>query len=163
MGMSMSNESELIRLTAVDFFTKETLVDNLIFPSVPMRHYNTKYSGVTLSMIQAARLQGTCILGRDAAREALLQYIGPGTVLVVHGGSSDLTALRLLHPHVVDSFILEGYYGEKVEGGKGLKNLMKLKTGLDIQSRGKLGHDSLEDALAARELVLRFMASIPDR
>lgn len=160
MGYAEDGEAELIRLTAVDFFTQETLLDNLISPSVAMKHFNTKYSGVTPGAMTAALRKGTCFHGRDAARDALFRFIGPETVIVVHGGNSDLTALRWLHPHIVDTFILEGYHGAKTEGGRSLKNLIKLKKDLDIQTGN--GHDSLEDALACRELAILFMETIPD-
>lgn len=162
MGISFSNESELIRLTAVDFFTGATLIDWLVVPDVKIKSWETRYSGVTANQIQEAKQNGRCFFGRDAAREALIQFVGPETVLVMHGGSSDLTALRMIHPYVVDSFIVDAYKGGKVEGGRNLKNLMMLRTGRAIQNRGALGHDSLEDALATRELVARFMATIPD-
>lgn len=159
--MSVSGESDLIRLTAVDFFTSETLVDNLVFPTAKMAHLNTRYSGVSRQQMTTAVAKRTCFFGRDAARQALFKYVGLETVLIMHGGSSDLTALRLLHPHVVDSFILEGYHGVQVVGGRSLKNLVKIATGRDIQ-RGNAGHDSLEDALATRELVIRLLWTIPD-
>ena len=162
MGMALNNESELIRLTAIDFFTGATLIDQLVVPSVRIKHWNTQYSGVTGPQIAEAKRTGQCFFGRDAAREALLRFVGPETILVMHGGSSDLIALRLLHPHVVDSFIVDNYFGGKVEGGRSLKNLIMQKTGRAIQNRGRQGHDSLEDALATRELIIRFMATIPD-
>jgi RNA exonuclease 1 len=99
---------------------------------------------------------------------------------VVHGGSGDFQVLRWIHPLVIDTFLLEGYVGhdvakkteegktgdEKVEGsgrgGKSLKDLCKRKLGIDVQTKGKLGHDSYEDAMATRELVLGWMSGIPD-
>jgi RNA exonuclease 1 len=165
MGISITGESELIRLTAVDFFTGATLIEKLVCPKAPMKTLNTRYSGVSNAQMTAAVAQRTCLFGRDAARHALLELISQGTVLVVHGGSGDLSSLRILHPHVVDSYILEGYtlaMNEKREGGRSLKNLTKVRTGRDIQMKGKEGHDSLEDALAARELVFRFMQALPD-
>jgi RNA exonuclease 1 len=161
MGLAMNNESELIRLTAVDFFTGETLIDKLVVPSVRIKHWNTRYSGVTGVQIAEAKARRTCLFGRDAARDELLRYVGPQTILIMHGGSSDMNSLRLLHPLIVDSFNIEGYHGGKVEGGRGLKNLGKLRTGRSIQNRGNRGHDSREDALATRELIINFMTTIP--
>ena len=109
MGTATNSEVELICLTAVDFFTGSILIDNLVYPSIPMAHYNTRYSGVFTSQINSALRNGTAMLGRDRARAALLEYIGPDTVVIVHGGRSDFEALRWIHPHVIDTFILEGY------------------------------------------------------
>ena len=166
MGTSTTGESELIRLTAVDFFTGNILIDNLVSPSVPMAHYNTRYSGVTPGAMHHAVRTRTAIHGRDRARLALLQYCGPDTVIIVHGGSSDFSALRWIHPLIIDSCILEGYNGVKVPGGKSLQNLAKVKLGREIQvrdpKRGVFGHDSYEDAMACRELVVYFAESIPD-
>ncbi|EXJ58239.1 hypothetical protein A1O7_05664 [Cladophialophora yegresii CBS 114405] len=164
MGTSRAGESELIRLTAVDFFTRAVLIDNLVCPAVPMAHYNTRYSGVTAGNMRSAIRARTAIHGRDAALRGLLGHVGPQTVVVVHGGSSDLRALRWIHPHVVDTYILEGY-ASATSGGKSLQNLCRVKLGIHVQARdrprGKLGHDSLEDALATRELAISWVESIP--
>lgn len=120
MGTSIHGESELIRLTAVDYFTGETLVDSLVYPSVPMRHFNTRYSGVTRGMIEAACRKKTCLMGRDAARERLWRFVGPETIVVVHGGNSDFLALRWIHTRVVDTFLVEGAW-KKREKEKGLE------------------------------------------
>jgi RNA exonuclease 1 len=160
MGLIVSGDSELIRLTAIDFFTKEVLIDRLVNPVTEIKHFNTRYSGVHPRDMAKARRGRTCFFGRDAARAALFSFVGPATTIVVHGGSSDFTALRWIHPRVVDSHILEGYFGVKTPGGRSLKNLIKLKLNRDIQNG--VGHDSLEDAFAARELVIRFLDMIPD-
>ena len=169
MGTSTTSEVELIRLTAIDFFTSATLIDNLVQPSVPMAHYNTRYSGVSAAAMRTAVQNGTAIRGRDRARTALLQFVGPETVVVVHGGKGDFGALRWIHTLIVDTYLLEGYVGvgrnEKGEGGggrKSLKDLCKRKVGVAVQMKGKLGHDSYEDAMASRELVVQWMKGIPD-
>jgi RNA exonuclease 1 len=167
MGISRNNEPELIRLTAIDFFTGAILIDNLVAPDVPLAHYNTHYSGVSARHMATAIRNRTAIHGRDRARMGLLEFVGPETVVVVHGGSGDFRALRWIHPLIVDTEILEGYAGPNVvPGGKSLKNLCKVRLGIDVQVRdpanGKLGHDSVEDALATRELAIQWMQSIPD-
>jgi RNA exonuclease 1 len=167
MGISRNNEPELIRLTAIDFFTGAILIDNLVAPDVPLAHYNTHYSGVSARHMATAIRNRTAIHGRDRARMGLLEFVGPETVVVVHGGSGDFRALRWIHPLIVDPEILEGYAGPNVvPGEKSLKNLCKVKLGIDVQVRdaanGKLGHDSVEDALATRELAIQWLQSIPD-
>lgn len=172
MGTSTRGEKELIRLTAVDFFTGEVLVDSLVYPSVPMQHFNTRYSGVTRGMLEAARRKKTCIMGRDAARQRLWRYVGPETIVVVHGGHNDFLALRWIHLRVVDTFLVARAAREKkkkkqqqqqqeqqpdADGvaekrGLSLKDLADAILGWQIQ-RGKQGHCSLEDALACRALA----------
>ncbi|KIW56033.1 hypothetical protein PV05_04732 [Exophiala xenobiotica] len=163
MGVSITGETELIRLSAVDFFTGSVLLDNLVQPSVPMLHYNTRYSGVSWTDMQVAVQNGTCIHGRDMAREMLWKHIRPWTIVVVHGGRNDFEALRWIHTRVIDSFILESYTGIETEGGRSLQNLCKLKLGIAVQQKDvRKGHDSLEDAMACRELVIDWMKKIPD-
>lgn len=160
MGVSKIGEPELIRVTAVDLFTRATLIDNLVSPSVPMAHFSTRYSGVTWTDMDKARRARTCFFGRDSAREALWKFVDQDTIVVAHSGYNDLNALRWLHSRVIDTFMLERYTGVKMDGGHSLKNLCNKRLGLSIQNG--LGHDSLEDALACRELLHWWASSIPD-
>lgn len=175
MGTAQSGESELIRVTLIDYFTSAVLVDCLICPDAEMKSYRTQYSGVTRKDMEDARSQGTCIMGRDKARAAVLQYVGPQTVVVGHAAHNDLTALRWIHPTVVDTFLLEKMnvkaapqvevashrsgkkhlaqrQGRKEPGPLALQSLARLRLDREIQTTKK-GHDSLEDALAARDLA----------
>lgn len=158
-GISISNEPELIRLTAVDFFTREVLLDSLVKPSVYVKNYNTRYSGITAADMRNAVQCRRCIFGRDEARARLMSFMDLETILIMHGGSSDLSSLRLIHPNIVDTSIVETYF-EKLEGGRSLKNLCDKKFGIKIQKG--FGHDSLEDALSCRELAYWTMKLIPD-
>jgi len=221
MGMAESGDSELIRVTLIDYFTDEVLVDNLVEPDVPMRHLNTQYSGVTWSDMRRAQRQGTCLKGKAMARAAVWWFVGTETVVVGHGVSNDLRAMRWVHALVVDSFVIEFGYVKRKEaeiaaaaekevertkamggertvasfveqdsllgdyvnagtpladmpgnlhdaqgkqtapkakkkkgsGNLALKNLVEKRLHRQIQMAGKAGHDSLEDAIAARDLV----------
>ncbi|KAF9869831.1 3'-5' exonuclease [Colletotrichum karsti] len=219
MGVAFDGESELIRLTMIDYFTSEILLDSLISPAVPMQNYNARYSGISRQDMDEARRKGKCVHGGyAAAREAVWRWVGPDTVVVGHAVHNDLASLRWIHPLVVDSLVLataakaekdkreaeeeearkeaeeeqqiiEALHaaararatGEDIEdlmsfddeqktkeqkkkdeeekkakkqkgGGLSLKKLTKELLGRDIQM-GKTGHDSLEDAVAARDLV----------
>lgn len=159
MGTAVSGDAELIRLTAIDFFTQKVLVDKLVQPSVPMRHFNTRFSGITAADMRNAVRRQECLFGRENARNELWKFVGPDTVVIVHGGHNDLSVLRWIHPALIDSFILEGYR-PRAEGGRSLKSLCDRILNLQIQE-GR-GHDSFEDAAACRELVRRWMLLIPD-
>lgn len=191
MGTSADNDSELIRLTLIDYFSGDVLIDRLVWPSVRMLHYNTRYSGVTWQQMHEARRTGACIDGMAAARDEVWRFVGADTIVVGHGTQNDLSSLRWIHHAVVDSFIIEqkiraaekaeqekqreaaGKAGEgkdskeqkgeekkeekkekekRAEGGLSLKALVQRRLGRVIQA-GKKGHDSLEDAVAARDLV----------
>ena len=166
MGVSVYGEPELVRISLVDFFTGEILLDSLVYPRVRLQHLNTRYSGVTRGMLEGARQRNQCIRGgRDGAREQVWQYVGQETIVVVHGGSSDLLALRWKHDRIIDTFVVEGQRRQRQQqqqqhqqtaeaamGGRSLKHLAEAMLGVSIQ-RGRRGHDSVEDAMACRWLV----------
>ncbi len=159
MGTAVSGETELIRLTAVDYFSQETLIDQLVKPSVPMKHFNTRYSGVSgRDMFDAVRHR-KCIFGRDAARAKLWNFVGTETVVVVHGGQGDLSALRWIHPFILDTCILDAN-GVMPRVGRSLKKLCSEQLNLEVQTRR--AHDSHEDAMACRELAHSWAQWIPD-
>ncbi|KAM3475549.1 hypothetical protein MY8738_007357 [Beauveria namnaoensis] len=194
MGTAASGESELIRVSAVDLFTRRVLVDSLVWPDVRMAHYNTRFSGVSRPAMDAARRARRTLAGRTAAREALWRFVGPNTVVVGHSANSDLNALRWIHPLVVDTLLLEMRIqerpqskneecGEEEEEGEqqqqqqqqqvvvkldkakypglSLKALAKERLKREIQNQAQ-GHDSLEDALATRDLCLWHMINKPE-
>jgi RNA exonuclease 1 len=206
MGSAMSGDSELIRISLIDYFSGSVLIDTLVYPDVPMEHFPTKYSGVTRKDMETARRQKTCLMGLNLARQAAWRYVGPHTIVVGHSANNDLTSMRWIHPGVVDTFIIEfdiererqgrekkekeerekeaegqkpGTEKEernpppqnakpaeastdsqpkkekkpKGSGACSLKTLARTRLNQDIQNAGKQGHDSLEDALAARDLA----------
>ncbi|EEH41042.2 hypothetical protein PAAG_03328 [Paracoccidioides lutzii Pb01] len=249
MGQGASGDSELIRITLVDYFSSAILINNLVYPSVKMEHFRTKFSGVRREDIETAKKRGTCIMGRDNARLAVWRYVGPSTVVVGHSAKYDLESLRWIHHNIVDTYMIEALIQKEIEkeynkkqcasvkdgqvnaekdstasdglsspspcpavkygtrdagdrqpnenellkfdkdsksskelegsgvnskldetgvrgkqeqqqrkkpkgmGKLSLKSLAREKLGREIQSRGNRGHDSLEDALAARDLV----------
>ncbi|KAM0269056.1 hypothetical protein ACHAQH_009834 [Verticillium albo-atrum] len=195
MGTAFDNECQLIRVTLIDYFTAEVLIDRLVWPEVTMAHLNTQYSGVTWPQLRQAQRDGKCIMGTAIARNEVLKYVGPQTIVVAHGGGSDLSALNWIHPLVVDSHIVEAAFQKAqkeqeetdrevaeaerqwLEGGPGpsadveetdekqekkqlssqrgkltLKSLAQERLGRQIQM-DRRGHDSLEDAMAARDIV----------
>jgi RNA exonuclease 1 len=210
MGTAVSGDSELIRLTLIDYFSGAVLIDKIVEPDVPMLHLNTKYSGVSWAVFNRARRQGISLKGKGGARRAVWKYVGADTIVIGHGITNDLRALRWIHTLVADSMIVEtGRMKRKeaetaneeisaqgnlsrsdtaVEGlvqrltlvsesqstnispsqlqentpkpvrvrkpGKlALKTLAKQYLGRDIQTNERKGHDSLEDAIAARDLI----------
>ena len=110
MGVSIYGEPELVRISLVDFFTGEILIDSLVYPRIRLQHLNTRYSGVTRGMLETARKRKQCIMGgRDAARALVWRYVGRETIVVMHGGQSDMMALRWIHDRVIDTFVVEGW------------------------------------------------------
>lgn len=150
MGITDLGEQELIRISAIDYFTGEILINKLVFPKVKMWHLNVRYSGVDWQQLYAAKAAGNVIYGRDDARNLLFRYLGPKTILVMQGGRTDVQALRIRHHHILDTLSLaqgslksnaEHFLGRKIQQGR--------------------GHDSLEDALACRDIAHHFMQTLP--
>lgn len=209
----MENDAELIRVSMVDYFTKEVLVDSLVEPDTKIKSFNSQYSGVWPQDMEAAVKCGNVLKGKAGARQAIWRWVGPNTVMIGHSFQNDLSALRLIHHKVVDSFILEARLRKRAEeahkakeekaaemaeaaandaglgqqdavaaglgpveiltagmtkesvvakntGTLSLKSVTLLRLDRHIQV-GKTGHDSLEDAIAARDLV-QLHACLPE-
>lgn len=194
MGTNEYGESELIRVSVIDYFTGAVLLDKLVWPDVKMKHYNTRFSGVSAREINDARRRKTCLFGRAAAREAIWKFVGPETIVIGHAVHGDLASLRWVHHRIVDTLLIEEdcirrekAKREKEEEKKaleeqqareeaglpplevipederpkapkvpqppmGLKALSQQRLNRTIQVNGR-GHDSVEDALATRDLL----------
>ncbi|KAK4068436.1 uncharacterized protein Triagg1_7375 [Trichoderma aggressivum f. europaeum] len=107
MGTASTGESELIRVSAVDYFSGHVLLDKLVYPDVKMIHFNTRFSGVTRQDMENARRTRSCLMGRSSARTALWEFIGPNTIVIGHGANSDFTSLRWIHPAIIDTYLVE--------------------------------------------------------
>lgn len=115
MGTGMTNESLCIRVSVVDYFTAEVLVDKLVFPDEPLLSYNSRFSGVNHAQMTRAKSMGDCLFGIAAAREAIWKFVGPDTIVVAHSGQNDLNSLRWLHGNVVDTQLVESLPVMKLE------------------------------------------------
>lgn len=195
MGVNQAGDSELIRISVIDYFSRAILLDSLVWPDAKMAHYNTRFSGVTRYAMENARRRRTCIFGRANARKAVWKFVGPDTIVVGHAGHGDLTSLRWIHPTVIDTLIIEtnnrppppekkcseveagvekdtetglntpaenvpphnkgsgdDRQKSKEGGGLSLKALALQRLNRNIQLKGQ-GHDSLEDAIATRDVL----------
>ena len=195
MGTAVNSDTVLIRITMIDYFTGDVLIDNLVEPDTPLRHTNYKYSGITFGDLRRAKNKRTCLMGTEAVRRAIWKHVGPHTIVVGHGLHNDLKAIKWIHTAVVDTFVIESElrkaYQAKLSneptGGislaapdtqtpppaaspapaneppapeqkpkqpkalsRSLENLAKQRLGRIIQTKQ---HDSLEDALATRDLA----------
>lgn len=145
----------VILLCAADYLTGETLINSLVSPTEKVVDWRTKYSGVTRSAMAMAEAQCQTLKGWQGARYELWRYIDADTVLVGHALQHDLDVLRIIHTNVVDSAILtKNALGPESRRRWGLKTLCYEFLGIEIQNKGRKGHDCWEDALAAREVVL---------
>ncbi|CAN9093009.1 unnamed protein product [Alternaria alternata] len=155
VGAGDKNESEIARISAIDYLTGEILIDTLVQPTQFVKDWRTKFSGITKEAMSTAISLGKALQGWPEARAALFEYIDTETVLIGQSLHFDLIALGIQHQRVVDSAILTSEaVGPKVKKRRGLKDLCDQLLNIKVQTDRKLGHDSVEDAFAAREVVL---------
>jgi len=147
--------SELARISAVDALTSKILIDTLVQPTQPVKDWRTKFSGITKQAMTTAVAENRVLKGWPEARSELWKYIDSNTIIIGQSLNHDFDTLRMQHWVVVDSGLLaKNAIGPGVNRQWGLKALCDQSLGIAIQDHQKQGHDSIEDAFAAREVVL---------
>ena len=145
---------ELVRFSAVDYFSGEVIIDTHVQPQAHVVDWQTRYSGVSYASMQQAYTRNNVLMrGWREAREELFKHIDADTVLIGHSLDNDLSVLRMLHLQVVDSQILAQECA-KVKRQYSLKILCSELVDKKIQTSGKRGHEPLEDCMGTREAVL---------
>lgn len=161
-GRDRDRDDEVVAVAVIDFFTGEVLINSLVNPQQSVGDWRSAITGVTPAIMSVAVARGEALQGREGVRAQLWQHVDENTVLVGHSLNSDLKTLRVLHAKIVDSAILtaEPVFGKTKKLGRmtGLEKLCRELLGLQIRggalAGGGCAHDSLEDVLAARELVI---------
>ncbi|CAN3373530.1 hypothetical protein DIURU_001482 [Diutina rugosa] len=137
---------EMLRVTVVDFFSNETVLDLHTRPYGEVIDLNTTWSGVSEIPDDA--------LSFDAAIELLKTLMNKDTILVGHGLENDLRTLRIVHHRVVDTAIHFPPHKPTPKFRMSLKDLSFEFLARRIQS-GE--HDSAEDAIASIDVVKHFI------
>ena len=136
---------ELARISVIRW-DGSVVLDELVKPAKAIVDYLTPYSGMTKEKLDPV----TTMLHDIQMR--LLTLLTPRTILVGHSLDSDLAALKLTHPCIIDTSILYPHpRGPPLKSS--LKWLAQKYLSREIQKNSTTGHDSIEDARAALDLV----------
>ncbi|KAJ8716113.1 hypothetical protein PYW08_013398 [Mythimna loreyi] len=144
--------SELTRISVVNE-KHEVIYESLVKPYNDITDYLTRFSGITKSLLDnvSKRLEDV--------QNDLRKILPPDAILVGQSLNTDLHALKMMHPYIIDTSLLYNFTGERTRKPK-LKTLAREFLKEDIQM-GKEGHCSTEDSLAALKLVqLKLSKSI---
>ncbi|RYP49724.1 hypothetical protein DL768_004593 [Monosporascus sp. mg162] len=144
MCMTGQDEYSLTRISLVSW-DGTVVLDELVRPDKPILDYVTRFSGITEEMLAPV----TTTL-RDIQAK-LLTILHPRTILVGHSLESDLKALQLSHPFIIDTALLFPH-----NRGPPLKNSLKFLAQRFLKreiQKGVAGHDSIEDAKTCLDLV----------
>ncbi|KAI9695608.1 MAG: hypothetical protein M1820_008533 [Bogoriella megaspora] len=148
MCLTGENVYELTRISLVGW-DGTVLMDQLVKPDNEIVNYLTQkvFSGITAKMLENVTTRLADV------QERLLKILTPNTVLVGHSLDSDLKALKMTHPYIVDTTVLYPHpRGPPLKSS--LKFLAQRYLGREIQTgRGDQGHDSIEDAKACLDLA----------
>ncbi|TAQ89547.1 hypothetical protein B7494_g2121 [Chlorociboria aeruginascens] len=150
MCMTGEKEFSLTRVSIVGW-DGSVVLDELVKPYKPITNYLTMYSGITEKMLAPVTTTLADI------QKKLLAILHPQTVLLGHSLNSDLTALKLTHPFIIDTAIIYPH-----PRGPPLKSALKwlaqrylnreIQKGHGTTGPGA-GHDSVEDARTCLDLL----------
>ncbi|KAJ9660778.1 hypothetical protein H2198_002317 [Neophaeococcomyces mojaviensis] len=136
----------LARISMISYPEGKVVIDKYVKPSLPIKNYFTQFSGITPEI-----LENVTTTLQDIQKE-LFEILGPSSVLLGHSLDSDLNALKLTHPFVVDTSMIYPH-----PRGLPLRSSLKYLTNKylkrEIQMAGADGHNSVEDAQAVLDLV----------
>ncbi|KAI6246678.1 hypothetical protein HI914_05132 [Erysiphe necator] len=150
--MCLTGESEfsLTRISIVGW-DGSVVLDELVRPEKPIINYLTQYSGIT-----EKKLENVTTTLSDIQKK-LITLLHPRSILIGHSLNSDLTALKLTHPYIIDTVILYPH-----PRGPPLRSSLKwlaqrflsreIQKGHGTDGPGA-GHDSIEDAKTCIDLV----------
>jgi RNA exonuclease 1 len=146
MVLTSDDKSSLARISVVSWPDSKVVLDKFVKPELEITNYFTQFSGITPQILENVTTTLSDI------QSELSTLLTPSTVLLGHSLESDLNALKMTHPFIVDtSMIYPHPRGLPLRSS--LKFLANKYLKREIQTAGANGHDSIEDAKAVLDLV----------
>ncbi|KIX98772.1 uncharacterized protein Z520_05233 [Fonsecaea multimorphosa CBS 102226] len=145
MVLTSDGKHSLARVSLLDW-TGKTVMDSYVKPTLAIKDYFTEFSGITEKILENV----TTTL--EDIQKKLLDILKRDTILLGHSLESDLNALKMTHPFVIDTSIIYPH-PRGLPLRSSLKFLAKRYLKREIQKGGMNGHDSVEDARAVLDLV----------
>merc|ERR1719445_2585509 len=99
MVQTTTHDHELAKVCLIDENYK-VLYCSYVIPDSPVTNYLTKFSGITPQM-----LAGITTKLKDV-QEAIRRIMPPNGILVGHSLDSDLRALKMYHPYIIDTSLI---------------------------------------------------------
>ncbi|KAG4435198.1 hypothetical protein IFR05_009306 [Cadophora sp. M221] len=147
---SGQDELSLTRISIVGW-DGSVVLDELVKPDKPIINYVTQYSGITEAMIAPVTTTLADI------QKKLVSLLHPRAILIGHSLNSDLNALKITHPFIIDTALIYPH-----PRGPPLKSSLKwlaqkylnreIQKGHGTTGPGA-GHDSIEDARTCLDLL----------
>ncbi|XP_011497286.1 PREDICTED: putative RNA exonuclease NEF-sp [Ceratosolen solmsi marchali] len=144
MCQTINGMLEVTRVSIVDE-ELNIVYDTFVKPYNKIINYLTQYSGITKNILENVT---TRLCDVQASIRALLPS---DAILVGQSLNSDLNALKMMHPYIIDTSVIFNLSGQRTHKTK-LKVLVKSFLNEQIQIN-KEGHCSIEDSKASIKLV----------
>ncbi|XP_043649182.1 small RNA degrading nuclease 5 [Drosophila teissieri] len=142
--------NELTRISIVNE-KYETVYETLVLPNNRITDYLTQYSGITAEIMQQVTKK------LKVVQKEVSELLPSDAILVGQSLNSDLNAMKMMHPYVIDTSVCFNTSGTRRRKTK-LKELAKTFLQEIIQENID-GHDSIEDSRATLKLVKKKLAN----
>ncbi|KAI1345558.1 hypothetical protein F5Y01DRAFT_300205 [Xylaria sp. FL0043] len=147
----------LLSISAVDFLTGDVVLHGLVWPGKSVINWHKPVTRFNKARLNDALKRRKALSGWEHAREEIFEVADSRTIFIGHGLAPLLRVLRIATERAVDSEVMlsRAVFGRMDFFPRrwGLNFACRELLTVELQHRGS-PRNSLEDALATRELVL---------